>query len=462
VKECVHVITDAPIVVRAAVAIVVVGIVAALLTVTDADLTVAAIVLLLAVAALAVLGYAAGLAAALSSTALLNYYFTPPLHSFRIGQADDIVALIAFVSVSLFVAAAIARLNELRRRARVSEREARLRASLAEEVRRGTARASVLQELSEGLTNLFELSACAVLEPADAADAAGGPDDVVISTPPLLVKLRSARPLRDDEIETITGVAGAVATLLELERVDAVAREQRVQGELDRSRAGFLTGVTHDLRTPLATIKAATAALLAEDSRLDPTERRELLEDTFAEAARLEGLVNKVLELTRIRAGALRPELVTVSAVDLVRLAVDRSGRTLDGRTINLDFDPELPDVCVDALFMEHVLVNLFENIAVHDPSGGGIDVRGGARGPWFELRVIDHGPGIPVADRERIFDEFFRLGVPTDGKGTGLGLAIVRALVLANRGAVRCEETPAGGATFVVNLPIASEEEAR
>ena len=132
-------ITDAPIVVRAAVAIVVVGIVAALLTVTDADLTVASIVLLLAVAALAVLGYAAGLAAALSSTALLNYYFTPPVHSFRIGQADDIVALIAFVSVSLFVAATIARLNELRRRARVSEREARLRASLAEEVRRGTA-----------------------------------------------------------------------------------------------------------------------------------------------------------------------------------------------------------------------------------------------------------------------------------------------------------------------------------
>ena len=214
----------------------------------------------------------------------------------------------------------------------MSEREARLRASLADEVRRGAAPASVLQELSEGLTTLFELSACTVLEPADAAaNAAGGPDDVVISTPPLLVKLRAARTLRDDEIETITGVAGAVATALELERIEAAAREQRVQGELDRSRAGFLTGVTHDLRTPLATIKAATAALLAEDSRLDPAERRELLEDTFAEAARLEGLVNKVLELTRIRAGALRPELVIVSAVDLGSHAVDRSGRPHDG-----------------------------------------------------------------------------------------------------------------------------------
>ena len=226
---------------------------------------------------------------------------------------------------------------------------------------------------------------------------------------------------------------------------------------------GFLTGVTHDLRTPLATIKAATAALLAEDSRLDPAERRELLEDTFAEAARLEGLVNKVLELTRIRAGALRPELVTVSAVDLVRLAVDRSGRTLDGRTINLDFDPELPDVCVDALFMEHVLVNLLENIAVHDPSGGAIDVRGGVRGPWFELRVIDHGPGIPVPDRERIFDEFTRLGAPSRRAGNrARPRHRARAACSPNQGAVRCEETPAGGATFVLDLPIADDEEAR
>ncbi len=97
-----------------------------------------------------------------------------------------------------------------------------------------------------------------------------------------------------------------MATLLELERIDAAAREQRLRGELDRSRAGFLTAVTHDLRTPLATIKAASAALLAADSRLDATDRRELLEDTYAEAARLEGLVNKVLEVTRIRTGALR------------------------------------------------------------------------------------------------------------------------------------------------------------
>jgi K+-sensing histidine kinase KdpD len=110
---------------------------------------------------------------------------------------------------------------------------------------------------------------------------------------------------------------------------------------------------------------------------------------------------------------------------------------------------------------MEHVLVNLLENIAVHDPTGGAIGLRGGVRGPRFELRVIDHGPGIAEPDRERIFDEFTRVGTRTDGPGTGLGLAIVRALVLANQGAVRCDETPGGGATFVLDLPIADDEEA-
>ena len=435
-------ITDAPIVVRAAVAIVVVGIVAALLSVTDADLTVAAIVLLLAVAALAVLGYAAGLAAALSSTALLNYYFTPPLHSFRIGQADDIVALIAFVSVSLFVAAAIARLNELRRRARVSEREASLRASLAEEVRRGTARASVLQALSEGLMALFELSACAVVEPVDVADAAGEPDDVVIRTPPLLVRLRSARPLRDDEVETITGVAGAVATLLELERVDAVAREQRVQGELDRSRAGFLTGVTHDLRTPLATIKAATGGaprrgLPPRPGRAPGAARGHLRRSRPARS----DWSNKVLELDadpRRRAPARAGDRVG-------RRPGAPRGRPFRAHPRRADDQPRLRSRAAGRVRRRVVHGTRPREPAREHRRPRCVrerDRRAGrrARSVVRARASIDHGPGIPVADRERIFDEFVRLGAPTDGQGTGVGLAIVRALARPTRavGAVR------------------------
>ncbi len=446
---------------RVAIAVAVVGLATAILVGIDADLTFASIVLLLAVTGTSVLGYAAGLAAALSSATLLNYFFTTPVHSFRIDEPDDILVLVAFVAVSLLVGATIARLNELRRRAEVSAREASLRVSLTQELRRGAPVATVLQHLADELSVLFELSGCRVIEVSeDGASPAGTTGDVVVSTPPLLVRMVPTRALRTDEIETITGLAATVATVLELERIDAAARQQRLRGELDRSRAGFLTAVTHDLRTPLATIKAASAALLAADSRLDATDRRELLEDTYAEAARLEGLVNKVLEVTRIRSGALAPEFVTVSPADIVSIAVDRLGPTLSTRAINLDFDPELPAVRVDALLMDHVLVNLLENAAVHDPSGSAIDVGGAVNGSRFELRIADHGPGIPAADRERVFEEFARRRAETDGPGTGLGLAIARALVDANGGRVWCEETHGGGATFVLALPIADDEE--
>jgi two-component system sensor histidine kinase KdpD len=446
---------------RVLAAVVIVGIATVVLVAADADLTFASIVLLLAVAGDAVLGYAAGLAAALSSTVLLTYYFTPPVHSFRIDQPDDILALVAFVAVSLLVGATIARLNELRERAEVNAREASLRVRLVQELRRGAPVQSTLLHLASELDDLYDLSECVVLVAPEQAE----PDaatDVVISTPPLSLRLAPRQALRPEEVESITGVAAAVATMLELERLDMEAREERLRHELDRSRAGFLTAMTHDLRTPLATIKAASGALLARESPLDAGERRELLEDTYSEAARLERLVNKVLEIARIRSGGVVIEPVAIAAADVVHVAVAHLGALLGDRVVNLDFDDELPAVEVDALLLEHVFVNLLENAVVHDPSGDQIDIRGTQSGAALRVAVIDHGPGVPECDRERIFDEFARRRAASDGPGTGLGLAIVRALVGANAGRVWCEATPGGGATFVVELPIVDDQEAR
>jgi two-component system sensor histidine kinase KdpD len=450
------------IVLRIAMAAVVVAGTTATLVVTDADLTIAVIALLLAVAATSVLGYGPGLAAAVSGAAILNYYFTPPLHSFRIDQPDDVLALVAFVAVSVLVGATIARLNGLRRRAEVGAREASLRLELTDALRAGSPVDLVLQRLAQELDELFELASCTVSAGADRISVSSqraSVGELTLSAPPVELQLTLGRVLQPGERDTITGLARAVSTVLELERVDAEARAQQLRAELDRSRAGFLTAITHDLRTPLATIKAATAALLAPVSPLDATERHELLEDTYAEAARLEGLVNKVLELTRIRTGALQPDPVAVSAPDLVRLAVDRLGSATHGRAISLDLDPELPAVHVDVLLMEHVLVNLLENAIVHDPGGREIQVHATATTSALQLAVVDHGPGIPEADHERIFDEFARRRAATDGPGTGLGLAIVRALVAANGGHAWCEDTPGGGATFMLELPIDDEE---
>ena len=282
-------------------------------------------------------------------------------------------------------------------------------------------------------------------------------------TPPLLFRLTPTRPLRTDELAVIRGLGASVATAIELERLDADARQERLQRDLERARAGFLTAMTHDLRTPLATIKTATGALLAPKTRLDASEQRELLEDTYAEAARLERLVDKVLELARIRGGAdhARPR---GDRTDRARAGGDAAARAAR-RTGDPSSSTSIPTSPPSRSTRCSWSTCSSTCWRTRRCTGGRITRSRSAAaryGDRVRLAVVDHGPGVPAADRERIFDEFARRQAPTDGPGTGLGLAIVKALVAAHDGRVRCEETPGGGATFVVELPLPDERSTR
>lgn len=442
---------------RAVLTVAAVAVSTALLVAADADLTFAAVFLLLVVAGASVAGYAAGLTAAVAGALALVYFFTPPLHSLRIDRPDDILALVAFVTVSVLVGATIARLNALRARAELHAREASLRVTLTHELRRGFDVEIVLRRLESELSAMFDLASCSVtvrrldhLRPH-----AGG--DVLVESPPLVVRFRPSHPLAPGDLAVIRGLADAVGSGIELERLDADAREQRVRNEIDQSRAALLTAITHDLRTPLATIKAASSALLSPTSRLDDDERRELLTDTRSEAERLERLVDNALEMGRIRGGALRPEPVPTAPLDLVQTVLSRRGRTLE-HPVEVAVDADLPVVDVDPLLMDHVLTNLLENADRHGRSDRPVEVRGSAAHGVVRLAVVDHGPGVPPDDRARIFDEFVQRRAPTDATGTGLGLTIARALVEVHGGIVWCEETAGGGATLVVELPAHDE----
>jgi two-component system sensor histidine kinase KdpD len=442
---------------RVAIAVLAVLLVTAVLRAGDADLTFASIALLLVVVGASVLGYVAGLTAALAASASLNYYFTLPIHSFSIDRADDLFTVVAFVAVSVLVGLTVARLNGLRRRSALSAREANLRFQLTNQLIAGADPTDVLQSVVDELLPLFDLAACEIATADNRVRASSGKpshDAAVVQAHGLTLRLELGRALDSGEQETIEALAAGLAIALDRNRLDTEAREQRIRADLDRSRAGFLTAVTHDLRTPIATIKTASGSLLLHGSTFADDDRTELLQAVYEESTRLEGLVSKVLELTRIRSG-IRPDPVAISAADLVRAALDRLGALADRRTITLDIDPDLPALYVDPLLLEHVVMNLLENAIRHDPSDGDIVVGARCIDGSLELAVIDHGPGIKPEDRDRVFEEFIRLGAPTDGTGTGLGLAIVRALTEANAGHVRCEDTPCGGATFVVTLPV-------
>jgi two-component system sensor histidine kinase KdpD len=430
---------------------------------TGADLAVAMIGLLLAVTLAALLGYAAAIVAAIEAFLVLSYFFVPPKHSFAVDNVDDLVALVAFLSVAVLVAAMVARLNELLERSELSAREAGVRLRTTDDLLDGVAPETVAPQLCEDLMTLFDLVSCNLMvgsisvarergtAPVDAVDVAHGP---------LIVQCGLGRALASHERATLEALVADLGAGFDRVRLADEAAAHRLEAELDRSRAGFLTAMTHDLRTPLATIKAAIGTLIGSPTAPDPETTSELLETSYREVARLEDLVTAVLEFARIRAGALEPERVDVDVGDVVQGAVRRLGVRGAEQPIVLDIDPELPAAFVDALMFERAVANLLDNALRYGGPGRPIDIRAASSRSMIELRVVDLGLGIAVADRERVFDDFVRLD-RSNSKGVGLGLAITRAFMAANGGGAWCEETPGGGATFVLAVPAHRSEPA-
>jgi two-component system sensor histidine kinase KdpD len=245
----------------------------------------------------------------------------------------------------------------------------------------------------------------------------------------------------------------AAARALSEERAKARALE-----EADRLRTALLNSVSHDLRTPLASIKASVSSLLDHEVTWGEAQREEFLETIDAETDRLNRLVHNLLGMSRIEAGALKPNLVETSLIEVVGPAVRRLRAVHREAPVEVEVPDELPLVRADPVLLEQVVTNLLDNAFRHAPSSR-VRVVGRPGAGGVALRVIDHGPGIPAAERERVFELFHRLEDGTT-EGTGMGLAICRGIVRALDGDIRALGTPGGGATFVVRLPLADPVE--
>jgi K+-sensing histidine kinase KdpD len=248
---------------------------------------------------------------------------------------------------------------------------------------------------------------------------------------------------------------GVVVTRLNSMRHTAEAHERAAyQAELaaaiNENRAAFLSAMTHNLRTPLASIKAAADTLQSPTAHFDEPTRAHLVTTIHDEADRLERLVTKVLDLSRVHAGVLEPEPEPTDVGELARAAVRRLRHVASRHDISLAVDGDVLVVDTDPEMLELVLVSLLENALRFAPPASEIGVVARRVGEECEIRVIDHGPGVDADERERIFEEFVRL----DGTGSGLGLAIARAFTEAQRGSLTYEPTPGGGATFLIAVP--------
>lgn len=442
-------------VIRVMLAVVAVGAVAGGARAARADLTVAALLLLVTVLAVGTLGFASGLTAAVVGFLSLNWFFTEPTGSFKIHRTDDVVALAVFAASAALVGWTVQRLSSLRRTALQREAEAKVRLDLTNRLLTGADVDDALHGAADALAELFAFQACTLTagEPLSAADE---PDraNVRVDGPGVTLLARAPQQLTAADRELLEALVAGLAAGVDRLRLQEEVREARLVAEVGRQRAGFLSAVSHNLRTPLTAVKAAAGTLLASWSRIEPEERRELLETISDEAERLERLVRNTLELSRIRAGALEIEPERVDVADLVQHAVRRLRPIARAHRVRLDVDDDLPPVTLDVTMAEQILLNLLENALRFAPPGSEIVVGAHAFGDEIELRVADHGPGVPPEARDRIFEEFQSAETRPDRSGTGLGLAIVRALVVAHGGSVRYEDTPGGGATFVCTFP--------
>jgi two-component system, OmpR family, sensor histidine kinase KdpD len=252
-------------------------------------------------------------------------------------------------------------------------------------------------------------------------------------------------------LESFCGILGLALGRARLEH-EAVLL-QALQ-ETDRLRTALLQSVSHDLRTPLTAITASASALREDVPR---HEREALLSGIEHEADRLMRLVANMLDLSRIEAGVLAPRRTVMPVDELLYAAVDDAAAALDGQIVDIDGAAELPPVNVDETMIRQVLVNLLENASRADPDDA-LGLYASSDGGLLRISVVDHGHGVPEAERRRIFEPYYRLRPGHDRRaGTGLGLAISRGFVEAHGGHIRVDPTPGGGATFTVELPAAT-----
>jgi two-component system sensor histidine kinase KdpD len=227
-----------------------------------------------------------------------------------------------------------------------------------------------------------------------------------------------------------------------------------VLAEANELRSALLQAVSHDLRTPLASIKAAASSLQDKDVPWSPEDRDELVATIAEETDRLIALVANLLDMSRLQVGALPSALQPVAVEEVVLRAV--AGLGPRASAVDPQLDDALPAVDADPALLERAVANVIENAVRWSPADRPVRIEAGAFGDRIDLRVVDRGPGIPMSLREQVFAPFQRLGDTAAGTGVGLGLAVARGFVQAMRGTVEIEDTAGGGTTVVISLPVA------
>ncbi|POX48946.1 sensor histidine kinase KdpD [Streptomyces sp. Ru72] len=420
--------------------------------------------LTMTVAAALLGGLFPALASAVAGSLLINWYFTPPVHTWTIADPKNIVAIAVFFGVAVSVASVV----DLA--ARRTHQAARLRAEseilslLAGNVLRGE---TSLEALLERVRETFGMESVALLEresdvaPWACAGSVGPgpcatPDEADVDVPAgdRMSLVLSGRVLPAEDRRVLGAFAAQAAVVLDRQRLQQEAHQAKELAEGNRIRTALLAAVSHDLRTPLAGVKAAVTSLRSDDVEWSEEDQAELLAAIEEGADRLDHLVGNLLDMSRLQTGTVTPIIRETDLDEVIPMAL---GGVPDG-SVHLDIPETLPMVDVDKGLLERSVANVVENAVKYSPPGTPVLVAASAIADRVEVRVVDRGPGVPDSAKDRIFEPFQRYGDSPRGAGVGLGLAVARGFAEAVGGTLHAEDTPGGGLTMVLSVPTAPE----
>jgi two-component system sensor histidine kinase KdpD len=428
-------------------------------------------------------GLGPGILSSLLGFLAFNFFHLPPYYTFVLAHGEDIVMLLVFLAISVFLTALLARSNERAEAAETREEELRTLQTLSGELVSAVPGPETYESVLSRMLEVFGFSAGSLwvqdpqsreLRERVTVGAPGGEmtpqRDAATDSPPQrlplsvggrvlgLFLLRRERPaLTPPESRVMRAFCDQFALVLERDRLLRAAGEAEAYRQTEEVRRSLLAAVSHDLRSPLAAIKASVTDLLSEDAHRTVEVSREALDSIDKETDRLISLITNLLDMSRIEGGMLRANVQAVDLAEVVATCVDRVRQRWPALRVRVGISEETAMVRADPVFLDRVVTNLMDNAAKASVEGGSRDVEIEARraDAQVTVRVTDHGIGLPETAREQLFYPFYQVSERHPRLGTGLGLAIAKGFLSLMAGQIWIEDTPGGGATFAFSLPV-------
>lgn len=437
--------------------------------------------------------------ATILSALAFNFYLLPPYYNFKVGDERHIISLVVMITTSLLIGTLTSKLRLQIIYARRRERNTAALYALSKELTATRGKQNlvetaarhigeildadvsiwltneknhlvcILNELSDekGIDNLREESAArwafthkkpAGLGTETLPTAYGYYTPMISGT--LITGVLGIMPeaqalLTNEQLYLLDNIASTAATAVERANAAELVERTMVESESEKLRNILLSSVSHDLRTPLASISGAASTLLLDSNRITNEYKNELLRLIHEEAARLARMVTNLLDVTSLQTGSVKLNKELYFIEELIGSALMRVESRLGNRKVNINIQSGLPLVRMDGLLIEQVLINLFENISDHTPDTTEVSIRAEVHKPDMHVILEDNGPGVPEGDEERVFDRFYHSANDDLQKEGALGLAICRGVIKAHNGKIWAQNRPEGGAMFTFTIPL-------